>query len=65
VPYPYQDWLAYNPVVHALEAIRLGFSSGYHTIASLDLLYVYTWALVMVFLGLALQIRFSERLISQ
>lgn len=65
VPYPYQQWLAYNPLVHALEAARLGFSSGYHAFASLDLLYVYAWALVMIFLGLILQVRFSERLVSQ
>ena len=65
VPYPYQEWLAYNPVVHALEAARLGFSSGYHAFGSLDLSYVYAWALVMIFLGLVLQVRFSERLVSQ
>lgn len=65
VPYPYQQWLSHNPLVHALEAARLGFSSGYHAIPSLDLSYVYAWALVMIFLGLVLQIRFSERLVSQ
>lgn len=65
IPYPYQQWLAYNPLVHVLEAVRLGFSSGYHAIASLDMLYVYTWAFVMIFFGLVLQIRFSERLVSQ
>lgn len=65
VPFPYQQWLAYNPLVHALEAARLGVSSGYHAFASLDLLYVYAWALVMIFLGLVLQVRFSERLVSQ
>ena len=64
-PYPYNEWLAYNPLVHALEAARLGFSSGYNPIHSLDLLYVYTWALVMIFLGLVLQVRFSERLVSR
>lgn len=65
VPYPYQQWLAYNPIVHVLEAARFGFSSRYHPIASLDLLYVYAWALIMIFLGFVLQIRYSERLVSQ
>lgn len=65
LPYSYQKWLAYNPIVHALEAARLGFSSGYHAFSDLDLSYVYACALVMIFLGLALQIRFSERLVSQ
>lgn len=65
VPYPYNEWLAYNPVVHALEAARLGFASGYNPIPGLDLLYLYSWALGMIFLGLVLQVRFSERLVSR
>lgn len=62
VPYPYLEWLAYNPLAHALEAVRFGFSAGYHVFPGLSLTYVYAWAVVMIFLGLALQLRFSERL---
>lgn len=62
VPYPYQGWLLFNPVVHALEATRLGFSAHYLASPKLDLLYVYAWGLSLVFIGLALQLRFAERL---
>ena len=65
VPYPYQDWLLYNPVAHAIDAVRLGFSSGYQAVNGLDLPYVYACGVVLIFLGLLLQLRFSERLIAQ
>ena len=65
VPYPYQDWLLYNPLVHAIEAARLGFSSGYLAIAGLDLPYLYACGVSLVFIGLALQLRFAERLIAK
>ena len=65
IPHPYSQWLSYNPLVHALEAIRYGFSSSYHVIQGLDMAYVYTWALVSIFFGLVLQLRFSERMVAQ
>lgn len=65
IPYPYSQWLSYNPLVHALEAIRYGFSSSYHVIQGLDMAYVYMWALVSIFFGLVLQLRFSERMVAQ
>lgn len=65
VPYPYQEWLLYNPVAHAVDAARLGFSSGYHAVTGLDLPYVYVCGVVLIFIGLLLQVRFSERLIAQ
>ncbi|WP_374327460.1 ABC transporter permease [Azonexus sp.] len=65
IPHPYAQWLAYNPLVHALETIRLGFSSSYHVIQGLDMSYVYLWALVSIFFGLVLQLRFAERVVAQ
>ncbi|PKO87763.1 MAG: ABC transporter [Betaproteobacteria bacterium HGW-Betaproteobacteria-12] len=65
IPFPYQEWLLYNPLVHGLEAARLGFAPGYLAIAGLDLNYLYAWGVGTVFIGLALQLRFSERLIAQ
>lgn len=65
VPYPYQDWLLYNPVAHAIDAVRLGFSSSYQAVNGLDLPYVYACGVVLIFIGLLLQVRFSERLIAQ
>lgn len=62
IPYPYREWLLFNPLVHALEAVRYGFSSNYHVILELSVPYLYFCALCLIFLGLALQLRFAERL---
>lgn len=65
VPLPYRDWLMLNPVAHGLEAVRLGFAPYYHAAPELDLPYLYTSALAMVFMGLALHKRFALRLLTQ
>lgn len=65
VPQPYRDWLLLNPVVHGLEAARLGFSSHYHAISGLSISYLYGYALVSIFFGLALHRRFALRLVTQ
>ncbi len=65
IPEPYRGWLALNPLVHGLESARLAFAPYYHTITDLNLAYLYVWALVLVFFGLALQVRFAQRVVSQ
>lgn len=65
IPEPYRGWLSLNPLVHGLEAARLAFAPYYHTIPDLSLAYLYGWALVSVFLGLALHVRFASRVASQ
>lgn len=65
IPQPYRDALILNPLVHGVEAVRLGFAPYYHAIPELNLGYLYAWALGVVFLGLALQVRYRERLIQQ
>jgi len=65
IPYPYYEWLLYNPLVHVLESVRYGFSSTYVMVPGIDLGYAYAWALVMIFLGLILQVRFAERLVAK
>ncbi|OGS99310.1 MAG: ABC transporter [Gallionellales bacterium RIFCSPLOWO2_12_FULL_59_22] len=62
VPQPYRDWLLFNPVVHGLEAARLGFVPHYHAVSGLSMAYVYSFALLGIFLGLALHVRFAARL---
>lgn len=62
VPPPSREWILYNPLVHVLEAARLGFAPYYHAIPELDLGYVYRFALGMVFLGLAMHLHFAMRL---
>lgn len=62
IPYPYHNWLMLNPVAHALEAARLGFAPYYHVTSDLNIAYLYGWALVSIFLGIALQVRYAKRL---
>lgn len=65
VPPPYRDYLLLNPLVHGLEAARLGFSPYYHAIPELDIGYLYGCALVILFFGFALQRRFAARLVTR
>lgn len=65
VPQPYRDWLMLNPVAHGLEAARLGFASYYHAVPELSIAYLYGFALVATFFGLALHVHFQTRLIAR
>lgn len=62
---PYRTWMLYNPLVHGLEVARLGVSSYYHVITGTNLLYLYQCAFVAIFLGLALQVRFATKILTQ
>ena len=64
VPQPYLDWLLLNPVAHGVEVARLGFVPNYHANSELSMTYLYGFALVSIFLGLALHRRFALRLIT-
>jgi capsular polysaccharide transport system permease protein len=65
IPSPYREWLMFNPAAHGVEAIRLGFAPFYHAVPELSLAYLYGFALVTVFFGLALHARFAQRLVTQ
>lgn len=65
VPPEYRKWFLINPIVRGLEGIRQAFAPFYHTVPDLDLSYLYVSALVLIFLGLALQLRFSERMVME
>lgn len=65
VPQPYRDWLMFNPIVHGLDAARLGFAPYYHAVPGLSVAYVYGFALVTIFFGLALHAKYSTRLVTQ
>ncbi|PKO57630.1 MAG: ABC transporter, partial [Betaproteobacteria bacterium HGW-Betaproteobacteria-18] len=65
IPYPYREWLMFNPVAHGIEAARLGFAPYYHATPELSLPYLYGWALGLLFFGLALHARFARRLMTQ
>ncbi len=63
VPLPYRDWLVFNPLLHGVEAIRLGFAPYYHAVSGLNLSYLYVFALANLFLGLMLYRVFSMRMV--
>lgn len=65
VPYPFNEWLLFNPLLHGVEAARAGFSSSYHAVPQLDLGYLYQAAVLLIFIGLAFHVRFSSRLIAK
>ena len=65
IPQPYRDWVLLNPVVHGVEAARLGFAPYYHAVSGLSIAYLYGFSLASIFIGLALHVRFATRLISQ
>lgn len=65
VPQPYYDILISNPLLHCLQAIRLGFSSQYQVIPEYSLAYIFSCGLVFVFFGLVLHRRFASRMVTE
>jgi capsular polysaccharide transport system permease protein len=65
VPEPYRDWLLINPIVHGLDGARLGFAPYYHSVPGLDIAYLYTVALVSIFLGLILHRRYAVFMVTR
>lgn len=62
---PIREWLMLNPIAHGLEAARLGFASLYRAPPETSVGYLYGFAIVTVFFGLALHRHFVKRLASQ
>ncbi len=62
VPLPYRDYLLFNPVLHGVELVRVGFSDYYHAVPGLSLSYLYGFAALGVLLGLALHRSFAQTL---
>jgi capsular polysaccharide transport system permease protein len=54
-----------NPVAHGLEAARLGFAPLYGAVEGTSVGYLYGFATTLLALGLALQVRFSMRLLAR
>jgi capsular polysaccharide transport system permease protein len=65
MPYEVQQILLYNPILHAIETLRLGYFSGYWTMPEVSMFYVYQWVLPILMLGLLLQLRFELKLKQQ
>jgi capsular polysaccharide transport system permease protein len=65
IPQPYREWAFYNPFMHGLELLRAGFFPRFHAAPEAGLAYLYGSALVFIFFGLALHVRFAQRLVSR
>jgi capsular polysaccharide transport system permease protein len=65
MPHGVQQLLLYNPVLHAIEFLRLQYFSGYWTAQGVEIGYVYQWILPMLALGLMLHLRFETKIKQQ
>lgn len=65
IPQPYREWALQNPFMNGLELLRAGFFPQFHAAPEASFLFLYTCAMVLVFFGLALHVRFAERMVAQ
>lgn len=65
IPQPYRGWLLLNPLMHGLESLRGGYFAQFHVAPEVSLGYLYVSALVTIFLGLVLHLRFAGKLIAE
>ena len=50
---------------HGIEAVRGGFFPQYYVLPETSLSFLYTFALVAIFFGLALQLRYARTILAQ
>lgn len=62
IPVQYREWAFYNPFAHGLELLRSSFFPVYHAAPEANFKYLYWFAVVSIFFGLALQVRFARSL---
>jgi capsular polysaccharide transport system permease protein len=65
IPQPYRDWLLLNPLMHGLESLRGAYFPQFHKVPEVSLMYLYGFALVAIFFGLVLHVRFSRQLVAE
>ena len=63
-PLAIREYLMYNPVLHAVELIRIHTFSTYTSVPGIELAYVQKFAIVSILLGLMLQVRFKIKMIA-
>lgn len=64
-PHELQQYLLYNPMLHAIELIRIGFFEVYRPVNGISIVYLHYWVWGSLFIGLSLQLRFKQRLLAQ
>lgn len=65
LPPDIQTILLFNPVVHGLELLRVGFFENYRSVSGVSVVYLWLWNLNLLAFGLLLHIRFGQRLKAQ
>ncbi|KGG92191.1 ABC transporter [Comamonas thiooxydans] len=65
IPIKYREWAFLNPFAHGLELLRSSFFSTYHSAPEANFEYLYSFAIASIFFGLALHLKFSQRLRAQ
>jgi capsular polysaccharide transport system permease protein len=65
LPVAIREYMMWNPILHGLESLRLGFMPTYVVPPGISLAYVYACALVLIFLGMALHMQFRARLLAR
>ncbi|GHE20573.1 ABC transporter permease [Halomonas urumqiensis] len=62
LPHWLLEYLMYNPIVHGIEILRLGFFEGYVAVHGTSGIYFWLFALNCLSLGMLLHVRFVKRL---
>ncbi len=62
LPPEYQHYLLYNPIVHALEFLRVAFFENYQPVKGISLSYLWYWCFSFITIGLMLHVRYEQRL---
>lgn len=65
LPHAMREILLLNPLVHAIESLRVAFMPAYQVPPGIDLAYPAGVGLVLILLGLALHVRYQYDLIEQ
>jgi capsular polysaccharide transport system permease protein len=65
VPRALREVLLVNPIVHGLESLRVAFMPGYIVPTGISLGYLYSFAVALIFIGLALHLRYRTELTAE
>lgn len=65
IPVQYREIVFYNPFAHGVELVRAGYFPYYHVAPEASLTYLCGFAIVTLFIGLALHLRYVDSLRAQ
>lgn len=60
MPYSVQQILLYNPILHGVELIRVGYFENYWTVQGISYNYLFYWAMAFLFVGVFLNYKFDK-----